>query len=378
MPDEADWVARARDGDHDAFAWLVARHADAARRTALHYGAGDDADDLVQEAMVRAFRRLSEYRGEAPFRSWLLSIVANEARNLHRSRRRRDEAGAKLAWSTPRPPPVDSALEVALASEQQRELIAAMRGLSPIEQEVITHRFLLDRSEAETAAHLDVPVGTVKSRTSRALARLRTRLGVAIAVAIAAGVIAVVPNTRAAVADIVSHILRFAGVEIHISSAPSGLVPTAPLPSVAALPSQRAVSLDEARQLTRLPVGVPSSLGPPQAVLVSDPAPDGSPRVVSLLYRGGAVRIDEYAGEVDLTFTKVASNVTFVQVRDLPAVWIDGFHELSYVDQMGQVHPATIRVAGPTLLWQNGSVAYRIEGLASADEAVAVAESIEV
>jgi RNA polymerase sigma-70 factor, ECF subfamily len=216
VPDEADCVARARDGDHDAFAWLVARHADAARRTALHYGAGDDADDLVQEAMVKAFRRLSEYRGEAPFRSWLLSIVANEARNLHRSRRRRDEAGARLARSTPPPPPVDSALEVALAAERQRELIAAMRGLSPIEQEVITHRFLLDRSEAETAAHLDVPVGTVKSRTSRALARLRTRLGVAIAVAVAAGVIAVVPNTRAAVADIVSHILRFAGVEIHI------------------------------------------------------------------------------------------------------------------------------------------------------------------
>jgi RNA polymerase sigma factor (sigma-70 family) len=373
VPDEADWVARARDGDHDAFAWLVARHVDAARRTALHYGAGDDADDLVQEAMVKAFRRLAEFRGEAPFRSWLLSIVANEARNLHRSRRRRDEAGAKLARSTPPPPPVDSALEVALAAERQRELIAAMRGLSPIEQEVITHRFLLDRSEAETAAHLDVPVGTVKSRTSRALARLRTRLGVAIAVAVAAGVIAVVPNTRAAVADIVSHILRFAGVEIQISGAPSG-----PLPLVAPLPSQRAVSLDEARHMTRLPIGVPSSLGAPETVWVSDLAVDGSPRVVSLLYRGGAVRIDEYAGEVDLTFTKVAPNVAFVQVQGLPAVWVDGFHELSYVDVMGTVHPATVRVAGPTLLWQNGPVAYRIEGLASAAEAIAVAESIAV
>jgi RNA polymerase sigma-70 factor (ECF subfamily) len=373
VPDEAEWVARARDGDHDAFAWLVARHADAARRTALHYGAGDDADDLVQEAMVKAFRRLSEYRGEAPFRSWLLAIVANEARNLHRSRRRRDEAGAKLARSTPPPPPADSALEVALASERQRELIAAMRGLSPIEQEVITHRFLLDRSEAETAAHLDVPVGTVKSRTSRALARLRTRLGVAIAVAIAAGIIALVPNTRAAVADVVSHILHFAGVDIHISGAPSG-----PLPTAAALPSQREVSLAEARRLTRLPIGVPSALGAPETVLVSDLAVDGSPRVVSLLYRGGAVRIDEYAGQVDTTFTKVASNVDFIQVKNLPAVWIDGYHELSYVDLMGKVHPATIRVAGPTLLWQNGSVAYRIEGFGSEADAVAVAESIEV
>jgi RNA polymerase sigma factor (sigma-70 family) len=375
VPDEADWVARARAGDHDAFASLVARHADAARRTALHCGAGDDADDLVQEAMVKAFRRLSEYRGEAPFRSWLLAIVANEARNLHRSRRRRDEAGARLARSTPPSPPADSALEVALASERQRELIAAMRVLSPIEQEVIAHRFLLDRSEAETAAHLDVPVGTVKSRTSRALARLRTRLGVAIAVAIAAGVIAVVPDTRAAVADIVSHLLRFAGVEIHISNAPP---PAAPLPSVAALPSEQAVSLDDARRLTRLPIGVPALLGAPETVLASDPGPDGTPRVVSLLYKGGTVRIDEYAGELDLTFTKMVPNIAFVQVKDLPAVWIDGSHEVSYVDLSGQVHPATIRIAGPTLLWQNGSVAYRIEGLASSAEAIAVAESITV
>ena len=111
---------------------------------------------------------------------------------------------------------------------------------------------------------------------------------------------------------------------------------------------------------------------------MSDPAKDGSARVVSLLYGGGAVRIDEYAGEFDMTFIKVASDLDFVQVKDLPAVWVDGFHELSYVDLMGKVHPSTVRVAGPTLLWQNGSVAYRIEGLATVAEAIAVAESIAV
>ena len=371
MPEEAEWVARARDGDHDAFAWLVARHRDAARRTALHYGAGDDADDLVQEVLVKAFRRLGDYRGEAPFRSWLLSIVANEARNLHRSRKRREEAGARLTRANPPPPPADSALEEALAAERQRELIAAVRGLSPIEQEVITHRFLLDRSEAETAAHLDVPVGTVKSRTSRALARLRTRLGIAIGVAIAAGVIAVVPDTRAAVADIVSHILRFAGVEIHTGAPAPSLAPTSP---AAALPSTRQVSLDEARRLARFPVGVPASLGQPESILVSDPAPDGSPRVVTLLYRGGSVRIDEYDGRIDLTFTKMVGDVTFVRVKGTDAIWLASAHELSYMDRQGK--PREFRTAGPTLLWQYGGVAYRVEGLTTPDEAVAVVESI--
>jgi RNA polymerase sigma factor (sigma-70 family) len=372
VPDESEWVARARDGDHDAFAWLVARHGDAARRTALHFGAGEDADDIVQEVLVKAFRRLGEYRGEAPFRSWLLSIVANEARNLHRSRRRREEAGARLARATPPTQPVDSALDSALATERQRELIAAVRDLSPIEQEVITHRFLLDRSEAETAAHLDVPVGTVKSRTSRALARLRTRFGVAIAVAVAAGVIAVVPDTRQAVADVVSHILRFAGVEIHTD----GSRPPTGLPSVAPLPSTQAVSLEQARRLARFPVGVPASLGAPEAVSVSDPAPDGSPRVVTLLYRGGSVRIDEYNGWFDLSFVKTARDVAFVEVRGTSAVWLDDVHVLSYTDRTGGAQPSTIRLSGPTLLWQNGEVGYRIEGLPTSADAIAVAESI--
>jgi RNA polymerase sigma factor (sigma-70 family) len=374
VPDDADWVARARDGDGDAFAHLVASHADAARRTAVQYGAGDDTDDLVQDVLVKAFRRLSEYRGDAPFRSWLLSIVANEARNLHRSRRRREEAGARLARANPAPPAADSALESALAAERQRELIAAVRGLSAVEREVIAHRFLLDRSEAETAAHLDVPVGTVKSRTSRALARLRTRMGVAIAVAVAAAVIAVVPNSRTAVADVVSTILRFAGVEIHTTGSEHnhGVAPT----TVAPLPSARPVSLDDARRLTQFAIGVPAALGAPEAVWVSDLTADGSPRVVSLLYRGGALRIDEYDGRFDLAFVKTAHDVTYLDVNGSPALWIGGPHQLSYVDSVGLVHPTTARQAGPTLLWQNGAVAYRIEGPPTSADAAALASSI--
>ncbi|HEV7897317.1 MAG TPA: sigma factor, partial [Planosporangium sp.] len=84
--DDAEIVARARAGDLDAYEVLVARHTAFAHRTAVLLGAGDDAEDAVQEAFVKAFRRLRLYRGDSPFRSWLLAIVANETRNLHRSR----------------------------------------------------------------------------------------------------------------------------------------------------------------------------------------------------------------------------------------------------------------------------------------------------
>ncbi|MGW4296977.1 RNA polymerase sigma factor, partial [Micromonospora chersina] len=76
---------------------MVARHTASAYRTAVLLGAGSDAEDVIQEAFVKAFRNLSRYRGESSFRSWLLAIVANETRNLHRSRSRRDGLALRAA-----------------------------------------------------------------------------------------------------------------------------------------------------------------------------------------------------------------------------------------------------------------------------------------
>jgi hypothetical protein len=117
-------------------------------------------------------------------------------------------------------------------------------------------------------------------------------------------------------------------------------------------------------------------LGGPEAVWVSDPAPDGSPRVVSLRFRGGAIRIDEYDGRFDLTFVKTAGDITYLEVKGGMAIWVNGQHQISYVDRLGVIQPATLRLAGPTLLWQNGQVAYRIEGLPTSADAIAVAESV--
>ena len=174
--DDAAAVARARTGDLDAFDVLVARYTVVAHRTAVVLGAGDDADDVVQEAFVKAYRQLAHYQGRSGFRPWLLAIVANETRNLHRSRRRRDglvlRAATGVHPGTVEPDPAESVLE----GERRRHLVEQIRLLDPRDQEVLVCRFLLDLSEAETAEMLGLPKGTVKSRTSRALTKLRGRL----------------------------------------------------------------------------------------------------------------------------------------------------------------------------------------------------------
>ncbi|MET8152793.1 RNA polymerase sigma factor [Actinoplanes sp. NPDC049668] len=174
--DDAAAVARARGGDLDAYDVLVARYTVPAHRAAVLLGAGADADDVVQEAFVKAYRQLSRYRGESGFRPWLLAIVANETRNLHRSRRRRDGLVLRAAAHEPPERLVPDPAETVVADERRRQLVEQIRLLDTRDREVLVLRFLLDLSEAETAATLGLPKGTVKSRTSRALAKLRGRL----------------------------------------------------------------------------------------------------------------------------------------------------------------------------------------------------------
>ena len=122
-----------------------------ALRTAAVITGRDDAPDAAQEAFVKAYRSLDRFREGAPFRPWLLRIVANEAINRVRSNRR----------------------SAALAAEQQRDLVAAMNRLRPEDRLVIAYRFFFELSESEMAEALGCARGTVKSRLSRAMARLR-------------------------------------------------------------------------------------------------------------------------------------------------------------------------------------------------------------
>lgn len=168
-------MARARSGDLDAYEILVARYTAAAHRTAMLYGAGDDADDVVQEAFVKAYRQLARYRGESGFRPWLLAIVTNEVRNLHRSRGRRDRLTLRVAARDGHRESPEDPADAAAATARRQHLLDELRALDDRDRQVLVCRYLMDLSEAETATVLDLPKGTVKSRTARALTKLRNR-----------------------------------------------------------------------------------------------------------------------------------------------------------------------------------------------------------
>ena len=172
--DDEEFVTRAQAGDREAYEFLVARHTASAYRTAVLLGAGSDAEDVIQEAFVKAYRKLSRYRGDSSFRSWLLAIVANETRNLHRSRDRRLGLVLRAARVSPASEVAeDDAVGSVLAGERRAALVRALRLLPTRDREVIVCRYFLDLSEDETVTMLGWPRGTVKSRTSRALVKLR-------------------------------------------------------------------------------------------------------------------------------------------------------------------------------------------------------------
>jgi RNA polymerase sigma-70 factor (ECF subfamily) len=172
---EETLVERARRGDPAAFEALVLAYQTIAFRVAFVI-AGDaaDAEEAAQDAFVKAHRALGRFRSGEPFRPWLLTIVANEARNRRRGRGRR-VALALRAAAEPGASGEDPEA-AAVATERRERLLAAVERLREDDRDVLACRYFLDLSEEETAAALGIARGTVKSRTHRALARLREQL----------------------------------------------------------------------------------------------------------------------------------------------------------------------------------------------------------
>jgi RNA polymerase sigma factor (sigma-70 family) len=176
---EIELVGLAQSGDSAAYQTLVEEHQTIAFRTAyLITGSAADAEDAVQEAFVKAFYALKRFRPDAPFRPWVLRIVANEARNRRRSAGRRERLALRSAEDPLSGGAVPSPEAALLESEERAELLAAVEGLREEDRLVIACRYFLELSEEETAAALDWRRGTVKSRLSRALERLRARMEV--------------------------------------------------------------------------------------------------------------------------------------------------------------------------------------------------------
>ncbi len=175
--DEHDLVASARRGNLRAYEEIVQLYTRLAFRTAyLITGSAADAEEAAQDGFVKAYRALGRFRDGAPFRPWLLQIVANEARNRTRTVRRHAALELRLAEGLRAEDVSPSPAAAVEAAEERASLLRSLNALALEDRRVVALRYFLDLSVAETATVLDLPEGTVKSRLSRALGRLRQRL----------------------------------------------------------------------------------------------------------------------------------------------------------------------------------------------------------
>jgi len=168
--DESALVARARLGDEAAFRILVDRHRDRAYGLALRMLRSTvDAEDVTQEAFVRAWRALPAFRGDAGFGTWLHAIVARRSldRLAQMKRRRGREAELDAAGDVAAPDAKSPERETA------RRLEALMERLSAPQRAVIALFYYEDRSVEDVAIVLGMPENTVKTHLSRARAALR-------------------------------------------------------------------------------------------------------------------------------------------------------------------------------------------------------------
>lgn len=175
VQDESALTRRASEGDPDAFDTLVRAYEELAFRVAYLVVRDEaDAQDVAQEAFVRAYRSLSKFDQRKPFRPWLLRIVTNLAINHRRSAGRRDAMGRRYESEAKQRIAAPSPEAEVVAGELAEQVWAAVGALSEQDQAVLYLRYFIDASEEETSEAIGRPVGTVKSRLHRALQRLRT------------------------------------------------------------------------------------------------------------------------------------------------------------------------------------------------------------
>jgi RNA polymerase sigma-70 factor (ECF subfamily) len=180
LDDDNALVERARNGDFSAFERLFERHRTMVFRFAYQMTRRiDDAEDLVQDAFVRAYNNLHRYRDEARFTTWLLRIVANLATDRARMSKRRNsleqqEATGALVWMTN-----SSGVDPITNLEKDRRQIAIEKGLAALpahHRTVIILRDIEEREYQDIAAILGCTVGGAKLRVLRARRALRDRV----------------------------------------------------------------------------------------------------------------------------------------------------------------------------------------------------------
>ncbi len=171
-------VALAKAGDREAFRSLVERHSRKVFRLAFRMtGSEEDAEDVVQETFLKAYRNLGRFAGQSEFSTWLHRIAANCAVDALRRRASRrmqerplEEEALEAAASGPTP---DRAL---FASEIQRRVSRSLEGLSAMERAAFVLRHFEGRTIAEIGKTLGVRSGAAKNCVFRAVAKLRRDL----------------------------------------------------------------------------------------------------------------------------------------------------------------------------------------------------------
>ena len=179
---DADAVALARDGDSEAFRALVERHSRAVFRLA-HRMTGDpaDAEDVVQETFLKAYKQLRRFESRANFSTWLHRIAVNCSIDLIRGRPHREashdtadleQLGAAEAAEAGRPSPE----RLMLSSEVQARITAAMTGLSQMERAAFVLRHFEGQSIDEISRALGLKTNATKHSIFRAVKKMRHAL----------------------------------------------------------------------------------------------------------------------------------------------------------------------------------------------------------
>ncbi len=169
--EERDWIRLARNGDHHAFRGLVDRYRDLAYEVALRIvRSSEEAEEVAQDAFVRAWRALPGFREEARFSTWLYRIVTRRALDVAGSARRRAERSATEL--DPETLPDRSVAPVRVTDALRLERVLA--DLTPTRRAVVTLFYLRDCTVDEVAEILEMPAGTVKTHLHRGRNELRS------------------------------------------------------------------------------------------------------------------------------------------------------------------------------------------------------------
>jgi RNA polymerase sigma-70 factor (ECF subfamily) len=170
MATDEELVRRARGGDIHAFEHLVERHRAVVTRVAARIAGADDADDVAQDAFLRAYHRLGRFRGDGAFRAWLLQITHNAA--LTAAARRKAEAAGLAPEADGEAGEAKTPAQRLEESERRERLELKLRGLRPEHRVVLVLRDIEGLSYDEIASVTESPLGSVKGRLHRARAEM--------------------------------------------------------------------------------------------------------------------------------------------------------------------------------------------------------------